>query len=147
MALFLFTKAILEGQPIDVFNHGAMRRDFTYIDDIVEGVVRTSDQVAAPNPAWDSLHPDPATSRAPYRIYNIGNNNPVELMHLIGTLEQVLGRTAEKRLLPLQAGDVPATYADVEALVQDVGFAPKTPIETGVARFVAWYREYYGIGD
>ena len=147
MAMFLFTKAILEGRPIDVFNHGRMRRDFTYIDDIVEGVIRTSDHTAEPNPGWDSDRPDPATSRAPYRIYNIGNNNPVELMHLISTLEQALGRTAEKNMLPLQMGDVPATYADVDALVADVGFAPKTPIETGVARFVAWYREYYRIGD
>lgn len=143
MALFLFTKAILEGKPIDVFNHGKMQRDFTYIDDIVEGVIRTSDHVAQPNPAWNSNSPDPATSKAPYRIYNIGNNNPVELMHLIGTLETALGRTAEKRMLPLQMGDVPATYADVEALVQDVGFAPKTPIETGVQRFVEWYRMYF----
>jgi UDP-glucuronate 4-epimerase len=147
MALFLFTKAILSGQPIDVFNHGQMRRDFTYIDDIVEGVIRTSDHVAAPNAAWNSDAPDPATSKAPYRIYNIGNNNPVELLHLIGTLERALGKTAEKRMLPLQAGDVPATYADVDALVEDVGFAPKTPIETGVARFVSWYKEYYKIGD
>lgn len=147
MALFLFTKAILDGKPIDVFNHGKMRRDFTYIDDIVEGVIRTSDHTAQPNPAWNSDHPDPATSKAPYRIYNIGNNNPVELMHLIETLEQALGRTAEKRMLPLQMGDVPATYADVEALVQDVGFAPQTPIETGVHRFVAWYRTYFNIGD
>lgn len=147
MALFLFTKAILEGKPIDVFNHGKMRRDFTYIDDIVEGVIRTSDHTAEPNPAWDSDNPDPATSKAPYRIYNIGNNNPVELMHLIGTLEEALGRTAEKHMLPLQMGDVPATYADVDALVRDVGFAPKTPIETGVRRFVAWYKEYYNIGD
>ena len=144
MALFLFTKAILEGRPIDVFNHGQMRRDFTYIDDIVEGVIRTSDHTAPPNPAWDSDCPDPATSTAPYRIYNIGNNNPVELMHLIGTLEQALGRTAVKNMLPMQPGDVPATYADVAALEQDVGFAPKTSIETGVARFVAWYRAYYG---
>jgi len=143
MALFLFTKAILAGEPIDVFNHGQMRRDFTYIDDIVEGVIRTSDHVATPNPAWDGAHPDPATSRAPYRIYNIGNNNPVELMHLIATLEQALGRTAEKRLMPMQAGDVPATFADVEALVEDVGFAPKTPIEVGVGRFVEWYRTFY----
>jgi UDP-glucuronate 4-epimerase len=143
MALFLFTKAILEGKPIDVFNHGKMQRDFTYIDDIVEGVIRTNDHVAPVNADWDSDCPDPATSKAPYRIYNIGNNNPVELMHLISTLEQALGRTAEKRLLPLQMGDVPATYADVEALVQDVGFAPKTPIETGVQRFVAWYQDYF----
>lgn len=147
MAMFLFTKAILEGRPIDVFNHGRMQRDFTYIDDIVEGVIRTSDHIAQPNPDWDSNRPDPGTSKAPWRVYNIGNNNPVELMHLIGTLEQCLGRTAEKRMLPMQMGDVPATYADVEALVQDVGFAPKTPIEMGVARFVAWYRDYYGIGD
>ena len=144
MALFLFTKAILEGRPIDVFNHGQMRRDFTYIDDIVEGVIRTSDHTAPPNAAWDSDCPDPATSKAPYRIYNIGNNNPVELMHLIGTLEQALGRTAVKNMLPMQLGDVPATFADVEALEQDVGFAPKTSIETGVARFVEWYRAYYG---
>ena len=147
MALFLFTKAILEGRPIDVFNHGKMQRDFTYIDDIVEGVIRTSDHVAAPNASWDSNAPDPATSRAPYRIYNIGNNNPVELMTLIGTLEAALGRTAEKRMLPLQPGDVPATYADVEALVQDVGFAPQTPIGHGVQAFVDWYRTYYSIGD
>jgi UDP-glucuronate 4-epimerase len=145
MALFLFTKAILEGRPIDVFNHGKMRRDFTYIDDIVEGVIRTNDHTAPPNTEWDSDCPDPATSKAPYRIYNIGNNNPVELMHLIGTLEQALGRTAEKNMLPMQMGDVPATYADVEALEQDVGFAPKTSIETGVARFVEWYRSYYGV--
>jgi UDP-glucuronate 4-epimerase len=147
MALFLFTKAILEGKPIDVFNFGQMRRDFTFIDDIVEGVIRTSDHTAEPNAAWDSDRPDPATSKAPYRIYNIGNNNPVELMHLISTLEAALGKTAEKRLLPLQAGDVPATYANVDALIEDVGFAPKTPIETGVARFVSWYRDYYRIGD
>jgi len=147
MALFMFTKAILEGRPIDVFNHGKMQRDFTYIDDIVEGVIRTSDHTAEPNPEWNSDRPDPATSTAPYRIYNIGNNNPVELMHLIGTLERALGRTAEKRMLPMQPGDVPATYANVEALVRDVGFAPKTPIETGVDNFVAWYRDYYRIGD
>jgi UDP-glucuronate 4-epimerase len=147
MAMFLFTKAILAGKPIDVFNHGRMRRDFTYIDDIVEGVIRTSDHIAEPDPSWNSDRPDPATSRAPYRIYNIGNNNPVELMHLIGTIEKELGRVAEKRMLDIQPGDVPATYADVDALVKDVGFAPKTPIETGVREFVAWYRDYYGIGD
>lgn len=147
MALFLFTKAILDGQPIDVFNHGRMQRDFTYIDDIVEGVIRTSDHTAEPNAAWDSNAPDPATSRAPYRIYNIGNNNPVELMELISTLEKSLGRTAKKHMLPMQPGDVPATYADVEALVQDVGFAPKTPIADGVHAFVQWYRSYYNIGD
>jgi len=147
MALFLFTKAILEGRPIDVFNHGAMRRDFTFIDDIVEGVVRTSDHTAAPNPAWDAARPDPGTSAAPYRLYNIGNNNPVELLHLIATLEGALGRTAEKRFLPMQAGDVPATYADVDALADAVGFRPATSIEEGVARFVAWYREFYRVGD
>ena len=144
MALFLFTKAILEGRPIDVFNHGRMRRDFTFIDDIVEGVIRTSDHTAPVNADWDSNRPDPATSKAPYRLYNIGNNNPVELMHLIGTLEQALGRTAAKNMLPMQMGDVPATYADVQALEGDVGFAPKTSVETGVARFVEWYRSYYG---
>ena len=147
MAMFLFTKAILEGKPIDVFNHGKMQRDFTYIDDIVEGVIRTSDHTAEPNPEWNSDVPDPATSKAPYRIYNIGNNNPVELMYLIETIEKSLGRVAEKRMLPLQPGDVPATYANVDALIQDVGFAPQTPIETGVAKFVTWYREYFQIGD
>ncbi len=147
MAMFLFTKAILEGKPIDVFNHGKMQRDFTYIDDIVEGVVRTSDHTAEPNPEWNSDAPDAATSKAPYRLYNIGNNNPVELMYLIETIEKSLGRVAEKRMLPLQPGDVPATYANVDALVRDVGFAPKTPIETGVANFVAWYRAYFHIGD
>lgn len=144
MALFLFTKAILEGRPIDVFNHGAMRRDFTYIDDIVEGVIRTSDHTAAPNANWSGDAPDPATSNAPYRLYNIGNNNPVELMTLIATLERALGKTAEKRMLPMQPGDVPATYADVDALVEDVGFAPRTSIELGVAQFVDWYLRYYG---
>lgn len=147
MAMFLFTKAILDGNPIDVFNHGRMQRDFTYIDDIVEGVIRTNDHTAAPNGQWNSDAPDPATSKAPYRIYNIGNNNPVELMHLIETIERALGRVAQKRMLPLQAGDVPATYANVDALVRDVGFAPQTPIETGVANFVAWYRSYFQIGN
>jgi UDP-glucuronate 4-epimerase len=147
MALFRFTKAILAGEPLDVYNHGAMRRDFTYIDDVVEGIVRVSDRPARPNVDWDASAPDPATSSAPYRLYNIGNNNPVELLHLIGTLERALGRTAEKRLLPMQPGDVPATYADVDALMQDVGFAPTTPLETGIAHFVAWYRDYYHIGD
>jgi UDP-glucuronate 4-epimerase len=147
MAMFLFTKAILEGRPIDVFNHGRMRRDFTYVDDIVEGVIRTSDHTAQPNGDWEGDRPDPATSKAPYRLYNIGNNNPVELMHLIATIEKSLGREAEKRMLDLQPGDVPATYADVDALVRDVGFAPRTPIETGVTRFVEWYREYYRVGD
>ncbi|MEP6779785.1 MAG: NAD-dependent epimerase [Gemmatimonadaceae bacterium] len=147
MALFLFTKAILEGRPIDVFNHGKMLRDFTYIDDIVEGVIRTSDKIASPNPEWNSDKPDPGTSRAPYRIYNIGNNNPVELMQLIGALEKQLGRVAEKNMMELQPGDVPATYADVDDLARDVGFTPKTPIETGIANFVQWYRDYFKVGD
>lgn len=146
MAMFLFTKAIFEGKPIDVFNHGKMRRDFTYIDDIVEGIVRTADRVAAPNPDYSSEVPDPGTSSAPYRVYNIGNNNPVELMDMIGTLERVLGQKAEKRMLPLQPGDVPATWADVDDLTRDVGFKPSTPIEDGIRRFVAWYREYYKQG-
>ena len=143
MALFLFTKAILAGEPIDVFNHGRMRRDFTYVDDIVEGVGRVTDQPARPNPEWSGDHPDPATSAAPYRVYNIGNNNPVELMHLIETLEKALGRTAEKNFLPIQPGDVPATWANVDALSNDVGFCPATPIDVGVGRFVEWYKEYY----
>jgi UDP-glucuronate 4-epimerase len=144
MALFLFTKAILEGRPIEVFNHGRMRRDFTYIDDIVEGVVRVVDRVAAPDPAWSGLRPDSGTSYAPWRVYNIGNNEPVELMRFIEVLERCLGRKAEKLLLPLQAGDVPETYADVDDLVRDVGFKPATSVEDGIAKFVAWYREYYG---
>ncbi len=143
MALFLFTRAILAGEPIDVFNYGKMRRDFTYIDDIVEGVVRTLDHTATSNPQWDGATPDPGTSAAPYRLYNIGNNNPVELMYLIEVLEKKLGVTAQKNMLPIQPGDVPATYADVEALTADVGFKPATPIEVGVERFVAWYREFY----
>jgi UDP-glucuronate 4-epimerase len=143
MALFLFTKAILEGRPIDVFNYGKMRRDFTYIDDIVEGVVRTLDNTAQPNPAWSGDCPDPGTSNAPYRLYNIGNNNPVELLHLIETLEKALGKQAEKNLMPIQPGDVPATYADVDDLTRDVGFKPSTSIEEGVGRFVEWYRGYY----
>ena len=143
MALFKFTKAILEGQPIDVFNYGNHKRDFTYVDDIVEGVVRCLDQVAAPNPDWDSDAPDPGTSFAPYRLYNIGNQGPVELMRYIEILEQKLGKTAEKNLLPLQPGDVPDTWADVEALATDVGYRPTTPVEEGVSRFVDWYLSYY----
>ncbi|MBP7947540.1 MAG: NAD-dependent epimerase [Verrucomicrobia bacterium] len=146
MAYFLFAKAILDGRPIDVFNEGRMRRDFTYIDDIVEGVVRVADRVAAPNPAWSGDAPDPGTSAAPYRLYNIGNNNPVELLHLIELLEQALERTAQKRMLPMQPGDVPATYADVDDLMRDVGFRPATSIEEGVRRFVAWYRSFYAMG-
>ena len=145
MALFIFTKAITEGRPIDVFNHGKMRRDFTYIDDIIEGVVRVTDNVAQPNSSWSGDDPDPATSAAPYKIYNIGNNQPVELMHLIETLENCLGQKAEKNLMPMQPGDVPETFADVDELMHDVGFKPATPIEVGVARFVAWYREYHGV--
>ena len=145
MALFLFTKAILAGEKIDVFNYGKHRRDFTYIDDIVEGVIRTLDHNAEPNPDWSGLSPDPGTSRAPWRVYNIGNQNPVELLTYIDTLERFLGKTAEKNLLPLQPGDVPDTYADVEALVSDVGYKPSTSIEEGIERFVSWYREYYRI--
>ncbi|MEK6749153.1 MAG: NAD-dependent epimerase [Pseudomonadota bacterium] len=145
MALFIFTRNILAGEPIDVFNHGKHRRDFTYIDDIVEGVIRTLDRVPGADAQWSGDHPDPASSLAPYRIYNIGNNQPVELAYYIETLEKALGKKAIKKYLPLQPGDVPATYADIEALQQDVGFKPNTPIETGIARFVEWYRGYYGI--
>jgi UDP-glucuronate 4-epimerase len=145
MALFLFTRAILEGRPIDVFNEGRMRRDFTYIDDIAEGVVRVLDRVATANPQWSGDRPDPGTSAAPYRLYNIGNHAPVELMRLIEVLENSLGRKAEKRMLPMQPGDVPATCADVDDLQADVGFHPRTPIEEGVRRFVEWYRAYYNI--
>jgi UDP-glucuronate 4-epimerase len=144
MALFLFTRKILAGEPIDVFNHGHHTRDFTYVDDIVEGVIRTLDHVPGPDPAYDPLAPSPATSSAPYRVYNIGNNQPVELLRYIEVLEDCLGRKAEKRLLPLQPGDVPDTYADVAALQRDTGYSPSTPIETGVARFVEWYRGFYG---
>jgi len=145
MALFKFTKAILEGKPIDVFNHGQHKRDFTYIDDIVKGVIRTMDKPATPNPQWHSDTPDSATSYAPYRLYNIGNNQPVELMRYIEVLEDCLGKKAEKNMLPLQDGDVPATYADIDDLVRDVGFKPAMPIETGIANFVAWYRDYYQV--
>ena len=143
MALFLFTKAILEGKPIDVFNYGKCRRDFTYIDDIVEGVVRILDRVASPNPDWSGDNPDSSTSYAPYKIYNIGNNQPVELLRFIEIIEECLGMKAEKNLLPLQPGDVPATYANVDDLMNDVGFKPATAIEDGIANFVAWYRDYY----
>ncbi len=145
MALFLFTKAILEGRPIDVFNEGKMRRDFTYIDDIVEGVDRTSQQIAAPDPSWNSDDPNPSTSSAPYRVYNIGNHQPVELSHFIEVIENALGMKAKRNLLPMQPGDVPATYADIEALEAAVGFRPATSIETGVERFILWYREYFGV--
>jgi UDP-glucuronate 4-epimerase len=145
MALFLFTRKILNGEPIDIYNYGKHRRDFTYIDDIVEGVMRTLDRPAAPNPDWQGDHPDPGTSAAPYRLYNIGNNSPVELMDFIGTLEKCLGREAQKRFLPIQPGDVPDTYADVSALVADVGYRPETPVATGVARFVDWYKDFYKV--
>jgi UDP-glucuronate 4-epimerase len=145
MALFLFTKAILEGREIDVFNHGRMQRDFTFIDDIVEGVVRVTDVTATPNAQWSGDRPDPATSRAPYRVYNIGNNSPVQLGHMIEVLEDALGRTAKKRMLDMQPGDVAATYADVESLERDVGFRPATSIEDGVRRFVDWYLSFYGV--
>jgi len=143
MALFLFTCAILAGEPIDVFNYGHHRRDFTYVDDIVEGVIRVLDRVATPDPAWSSDAPDPATSRAPYRLYNIGNNSPVELLHYIQVIEECLGRKAELNLLPLQPGDVPDTCADIDDLTRDAGFKPVTPIETGLCCFVEWYRGYY----
>jgi len=143
MAMFLFTRAILAGEPINVFNHGRMERDFTYIDDIVESLARLGDHPAAPNPDWDSTAPDPATSNAPHRLYNIGNHTPVPLMRVIELLEQNLGREAVKNYLPMQMGDVPATFADVDDLAHDVGFAPATPIETGIARFVEWYRTYH----
>jgi UDP-glucuronate 4-epimerase len=145
MALFLFTRNILAGEPIDVFNYGHHRRDFTYIDDIVEGVIRSLDRVAKPNPEWSSDAPDPATSRAPYRLYNIGCHRPIELMRYIEVLEGCLGRKAIKNLLPMQAGDVPDTYADVDGLARDVGYRPTTTIEDGVARFVEWYRGYYRV--
>ena len=143
MALFLFTKAIMEGRPIDVYNYGNMQRDFTYVDDIVEGVIRVLDRVAAPNPAYDSALADPATSSAPYRVFNIGNNTPVPLLEFVACIEDALGKKAEKRLLPLQDGDVPATYANTDALQEWVGFVPGTSIQTGIGNFVAWYRDYY----
>jgi UDP-glucuronate 4-epimerase len=143
MALFLFTRAILENRPIDVFNEGRMERDFTYIDDIVEGVVRIMDRIPTPDAAWSGERPDPSSSFSPYRLYNIGNNQPVALMDFIAILEDHLGRKAKKNFLPMQAGDVPATFADVEALTTAVGFKPATPIAEGIGRFVAWYRDYY----
>ena len=144
MALFLFTKAILEEEPIKVFNHGNMQRDFTYIDDIIEGVVRVMGRLPEQNPNWSGDHPDPGTSYASYKIYNIGNNHPVELMEFITVIEKVLGKEAKKEFLDLQPGDVPATYADVDDLIKDVGFKPSTPIEIGIKRFVEWFKEYYG---
>ena len=145
MALFLFTRNILAGKPIDVFNYGQHRRDFTYIDDIAEGVVRVLDRPAEPNPAWSGETPDSATSQAPYRLYNIGNNNAVDLTRYIEVLEECLGRTAEKNLLPLQPGDVPDTFADVDDLVRDLDYRPNTPVEEGVRRFVDWYKDYFKV--
>jgi len=147
MAYYLFARAIVEGRPIDVYDGGRMRRDFTYIDDIVEGVLRVADHPARPDPAWRGESPDPATSSAPYRVYNIGNNQPVELGRLIALLEAALGRRAEQRMRPVPAGDVPVTCADTADLARDLGFRPSTPIEVGVERFVRWFREYHRIGD
>ncbi len=145
MALFLFTKAILAGEPIKVFNYGNHKRDFTYIDDIVEGIIRTLDHTAESNPNWSGQNPDPGTSKAPWRVYNIGAQTPVQLLDYIGTLEKALGKEAEKELLPLQMGDVPDTYADVEALVEDVDYRPKTTIQEGIGNFVAWYKDYFKV--
>ena len=145
MAMFLFARAILAGEPIKVFNHGQMKRDFTFVDDIVEGVIRTADLTPAPDPDWTGAKPDPFSSNAPYRVYNIGNNQPVELLYLISVLEDALGKKAEKIMMPLQDGDVPQTYANVDDLVRDAGFKPSTSIEEGVRRFVAWYRDYYKV--
>ena len=144
MALFLFTRNILEGKPIAVFNHGNHTRDFTYVDDIVEGVIRASDDIAQPNPAWDSAHPDPASSNAPFRIFNIGNNDPVKLNAYIEAIEDAVGKKAIKEMLPLQPGDVNDTFADVSALVNAVGYRPSTPVKTGVTNFVSWYKSYFG---
>lgn len=143
MALFKFTESILKGKPIDVFNHGNMRRDFTYIDDIVKGVAAVADHIATPNPSWDSSKPDPATSSAPYRVYNIGNHNPVSLMDFVQAIERALGKEAIKNYLPMQPGDVPSTFAEVDDLQEAVGFSPSTPIEVGIKEFVRWYRDYY----
>ena len=145
MVLFLFTKAILEGKPIEIFNYGRMQRDFTYIDDIIEGVVRVMDRIPEINPQWDGNDLDPATGKGPYKLYNIGNNNPVELMRFIEVLEGCLGKKAERNLLPMQAGDVPATYADIDDLMKSTDFRPSTPIEVGIQRFVSWYRGYYKV--
>jgi len=145
MAYFKFTQKILSGDPIDIFNNGNHQRDFTYVDDVIEGVVRTLDKIPGPNPDWSGDAPDAASSAAPYRLYNIGNNNPVELMHYIEVLEDCLGKKAEKNMLPMQAGDVKATYADIDDLIRDVGFKPDTSVEQGLAKFVDWYRDYYQV--
>ena len=144
MALFMFTRNILEGKPIDVFNNGHHKRDFTFVEDIAEGVVRAAERIAQPDPGWNSDAPDPSSSSAPYRLYNIGNNEPVQLMHYIEVIEECLGRKAQKNFLPMQPGDVPATYADIDDLVRDVGYRPATPVATGVRRFVDWFCQYYG---
>jgi UDP-glucuronate 4-epimerase len=144
MALFLFARAILEGRPIDLFNQGDHRRDFTYVEDIVEGVVRVTDRIAAPNPDWDGANPDPASSRFPYRLYNIGSNRQVELLRYVEILEECLGRKAQKRFLPLQLGDVADSFADVDELITDIHYKPDTPIEVGVRNFVDWFKDYYG---
>jgi len=144
MALYQFTRNIIEGKPIQLFNNGQHVRDFTYIDDLVEGVIRVSDDIAQPNPAWDAASPDPATSNAPFRIFNIGNNNPVQLLDYVEAIEDAVGRKAIRELLPMQPGDLPDTYADVTSLVQAVNYQPRTTVRDGVARFVAWYREYTG---
>ena len=145
MALFTFTQSILRGETVDIYNHGQMRRDFTYIDDIVEGLVRVMDLIPHPEPQWNGDHPDPAVSYAPYRLYNIGGSHPVELLHFVGVLEKALGMTAHKRLLPLQPGDVIATWADAEDLELAIGFRPRIPVEEGIPRFVEWYRSYYHV--
>ncbi|PID78286.1 MAG: capsular biosynthesis protein CpsI [Deltaproteobacteria bacterium] len=145
MALFLFTKAIIENKPIKVFNHGKMKRDFTYIDDIVEGVTRVMEKIPEPNPEWSGMNPDPSSGKAPYKIYNIGNNNTVGLMEFIEAIEEQLGKEAIKEFLPLQPGDVPATYADVDDLIKDTGFRPDTDVKTGVKNFIEWYKKYYKI--
>jgi UDP-glucuronate 4-epimerase len=145
MALFMFTRNIIEGRPIDVFNYGNHRRDFTYVDDIVEGVIRTMDHIATPNEDWDASHPDPGTSRAPYRLYNIGNQQPVELMRYIAVIEECIGKKAIVNMLPMQPGDVPDTWADTEALARDTGYRPGTPIEEGVRNFVDWYVDFYSV--
>ena len=147
MALYLFTKAIIEDREIDVFNHGNMQRDFTYIDDIVEGIVRVNDNPPKGNPQWDGKNPDPSSSPAPYKIYNIGNNNPVKLMDFIEAIEKKLGKKAKKNMLPLQAGDVPSTYADVSDLIEDLGYKPQTSIEEGIDRFIDWYLAFFGVND
>ncbi|MDA3967452.1 NAD-dependent epimerase [Helicobacter sp. WB40] len=145
MALFLFTKAILEERAIDVFNYGEMLRDFTYIDDIVEGITRVIDNIPTPNPNWSGKNPDPHSSKAPYKIYNIGNNNPVRLMDFISAIEEEIGKVAKKNMLPLQAGDVPSTYANVDDLIEELDYKPNTPIKVGIKNFVSWYREFYNI--